>query len=575
MGHCSEELAVAPPVGVAARRGRRRLERAQGLAEAEAARQAGCSEREAADRAGVPRSTLRDWREADAAGSAPPALAAFVQTPEGVRWLQAQVLAAHFVITLLAGGGIRLVIRFLELSGLGQFVGTSYGVHQRLNAALEEATVAYAQEQRARLAPGMAPRWVTVCEDETFHPQICLVGLEPVCGFILLERYASDRSAATWSKALAEALAGLPLKVVQGTSDEGAGLLRHVRKDLGAHHSPDLFHVQHEVARATALNLAAQVEQAAEAADRARAELEAQRQAQRAYAAERHGPGRPPDFAARIRAGVAELAAAETAQRQAEERQAEARECVREIAQVYHPYEPGTGAAQPTARLAERFAGIWDRLAKLAEAADLPERARRRLAKARRVTTELLATVTFFFALVQAKVEALGLPQELETAVYENLVPALYLERVAGRSDHAEHRTEVRATAARLLEPLRRPEHPIQGLPADTRALLEQVAGECADLFQRSSSAVEGRNGQLALHHHGRHALSERKLQALTAVHNYFISRPEGTTAAERFFGTAPAPMFTQLLERTPLPPQPARKRPRPPRPPYLQPLAA
>jgi hypothetical protein len=177
--------------------------------------------------------------------------------------------------------------------------------------------------------------------------------------------------------------------------------------------------------------------------------------------------------------------------------------------------------------------------------------------------------------LVQAKVEALGLPQELETAVYENLVPALYLERVAGRSDRAEHRTEVRATAARLLEPLRRPEHPIQGLPADTRALLEQVAGECADLFQRSSSAVEGRNGQLALHHHGRHALSERKLQALTAVHNYFISRPEGTTAAERFFGTAPAPMFTQLLERMPLPPQPARKRPRSPRPPYLQPLAA
>jgi hypothetical protein len=27
---------------------------------------------------------------------------------------------------------------------------------------------------------------VTVCEDETFHPAICLVALEPVSGFILL-----------------------------------------------------------------------------------------------------------------------------------------------------------------------------------------------------------------------------------------------------------------------------------------------------------------------------------------------------------------------------------------------------
>jgi hypothetical protein len=53
---------------------------------------------------------------------------------------------------------------------------------------------------------------------------------------------------------------------------------------------------------------------------------------------------------------------------------------------------------------------------------------------------------------------------------------------------------------------------------------------ECADLFQRSSSAVEGRNGQLSLHHHGRHRLSDRKLAALTAVHNFHIRRADGTT---------------------------------------------
>lgn len=47
---------------------------------------------------------------------------------------------------------------------------------------------------------------------------------------------------------------------------------------------------------------------------------------------------------------------------------------------------------------------------------------------------------------------------------------------------------------------------------------------------------MEGRNGQLSLHHHGKHHLSERKLSALTAMHNYFIRRPDGTTAAERFF---------------------------------------
>ena len=64
---------------------------------------------------------------------------------------------------------------------------------------------------------------------------------------------------------------------------------------------------------------------------------------------------------------------------------------------------------------------------------------------------------------------------------------------------------------------------------------------DCADLLQRSSSCVEGRNGQLSLRHHSLHRITPARLQALTAVHNYFIHRPDGMTAAERFFGTAPA----------------------------------
>jgi hypothetical protein len=70
--------------------------------------------------------------------------------------------------------------------------------------------------------------------------------------------------------------------------------------------------------------------------------------------------------------------------------------------------------------------------------------------------------------------------------------------------------------------------------------LAETVARECADLFQRSSSPVEGRNGHLDLFHHGHHRLMTRKLKALTATHNYLKQRPDGTTAAERFFGKKP-----------------------------------
>jgi hypothetical protein len=554
-----------------------RLERVEQLTTAKAGLHAGHSQRQVAAQLGVARSTLQDWcLPAAVGGEVPAALQAFVQTPDGVRWLQRQVVVAQFVITLLAGAGVRVVCQFLELSGLSAFVGASYGTQQQINAALESAVVAFAEEQRRALAEGMPPRQVTVCEDETFHPEVCLVGLEPVSNFILLEQYAKDRTAATWTQALTAALEGLAVEVIQGTSDEGKGLVSHVQSALGAHHSPDLFHVQHEVVKATSLPLARQVKQAEAAVAQARGQWQAAREAQAAFERQpQPARGRPPAFEARTQATLVALGQAERDQQQALQQQTDARACVRELSALYHPYDLQTGRAQPVERVAQRIGDAWARVHQLAETADLPSRARERIEKAKRVTTQLLATIAFFFATLHAKVEALNLPPALETALCEQLIPAIYLDRVADRCTHAEQRRALRALSAQLLEPLRQPEQAFQALATDERQRLEQVAAECADLFQRSSSCVEGRNGQLSLHHHGHHRLSDRKLAALTAVHNFFIRRPDGTTAAERFFGRPPAPLFAQLLERLPLPPSPARRRPRLPKPAYLLPIAA
>lgn len=564
----STDAPPSPPAAHAARTSTRRsrLRQAQHWEAAEACRAAGRTQRQTAADCGVARSTLQEWCRRSAAGAAPAALAAFVETPEGVRWLQQVVAAAHFTITLLGGAGVRIVCQFLELSGLSAFVGTSYGSQQALNVALEQAVVDSACAQRAALAAGMAPRRVTVCEDETFHPQICLVCIEPVSNFILLEQYAADRTAATWTQALAAACAGLSVEVIQGTSDAAKALRRHVEVDQHAQHSPDLFHVQHDVSKATSLHLARQVRQCAAAVDRARARWEAERAAEQAYAQQWPRPcGRPPAFAARIQAALNDLIQAEADHAQAQARQTEARDLVRTLGTLYHPYELEHGQVQPVEQLASRLADVWTRLRAITEAADLPTRAREQLAKAERMTTPLLATLAFFFATIQATIDALALPPALEQALFVHLIPALYLERAAARSPRAAVRRRLRALSTQLLAPLRQPDHPLQALPSAERQRLEQMAGDCADLFQRSSSCVEGRNGQLALHHHGRHRLSDRKLAALTAVHNFYLRRPDGTTAAQRLFGRAHEALFAQVLTRMPPPPRPARRRPRPP----------
>jgi transcriptional regulator with XRE-family HTH domain len=555
---------------------RDRLQRAQMRQVGEALLSAGQTQRQVAAALGVARSTFQDWQRASAGEAVPAGLAEFIATSEGIQWLRRIVVAAHFAITLRGGAGIRVVCEFLELSGLSAFVGASYGTQQALNVALEAALVTLAEQQRTALAEGMAPRQVTVCEDETFHPAICLVALEPVSGFIFLEQYAEDRSAATWSQALQRALCGLPIEVIQGTSDEAKALRRHIEGDCHAQHSPDLFHCQHEVSKATALHLARQLKQAEARVVAADAHWQAERAGEQAYWRQPRRPrGRPPAFAQRIQAAVEDLTRAEAEREQAQTRQCEARTLIRALGELYHPYSLQAGQAQPVAVLAQRFEDIWKRLGQLADAADLPTRAREHLAKAQRLTTQLLATMAFFFATVQTKVEALDLSPELHQVVIEQLIPAIYLERVATRSTRAESRHRLHALSARMLEPLRQATHPLQQLAPTSRACIEQVAGECADLFQRSSSAVEGRNGQLSLHHHGRHRLSDRKLAALSAVHNFHIRRADGTTAAQRLFGRDHAPLFEQVLERMPLPPPPRQRRAPRPRAPYLQPLAA
>src|SRR5881275_2627722 len=50
--------------------------------------------------------------------------------------------------------------------------------------------------------------------------------------------------------AMEPALAPLNCRVIQSTSDEAPGLLAYVEHYLEAHHSPDLFHVQHELGKA-------------------------------------------------------------------------------------------------------------------------------------------------------------------------------------------------------------------------------------------------------------------------------------------------------------------------------------
>jgi hypothetical protein len=101
---------------------------------------------------------------------------------------------------------------------------------------------------------------------------------------------------ADWNALMEHALALRKCHILQSTGAEAPGLLAYVELHLGAHHSPDLSHVQHELSKAASAPLAGKQWAAAKAVITAEETLQqAQGQAQRDHPEpQRRGPGRSP-----------------------------------------------------------------------------------------------------------------------------------------------------------------------------------------------------------------------------------------------------------------------------------------
>lgn len=520
------------------------------------------SQREFARKNEIPRTTLQNWIHRIDSINADPALIAFFESPVGVDFLHLIVYALHLEFTKIGCGSIHNICRFLEICKLSDFVAASYGTHQKISNQMDLMIANFGDIEQARLAEQMPAKTISLCEDETFHPQVCLVGIEPVSNFILLEKYAEDRSASTWNEAVAEGLGNLPVQVLQSTSDEGKGLISHAAKGLNAHHSPDLFHVQYEITKGTSVALAGAIRNAETNHEKCvKATRDALETREKYEALEKRPVGRRPDFEGRIAVARRKEQSAEAVLEKAESNRKNVTEARRDISRVYHPYDPLTGKKQDPSSVSRGLEAAFD---KIREATDtLAERCRKRVEKAWRVTEKMSATIAFFFYTIESLVEELNLSDDKRQLMHTRLIPGFYLRKVADREKDPDIKEAVRQKSEDLLWVLHNRNGPLCGCTASEIDRMERIARQCAGFFQRSSSCVEGRNAQLSLRHHGMHRLSDQKLKALTVIHNYYLKRPDGTTAAERFYENKPIDMFEWLLENMPAPPRPRNKRQR------------
>ncbi len=505
---------------------------------------------------GIPRTTLSFWLQRKKHLDASPALIQFFESPDGVAFLHRLVSAAHFEFTKNGVASIHNVSNFLDLCGLSVFVASSYGTHQSISTDMDSLIVSFAESEQERLSAQMEPKKISLAEDETFHPETCLVAMEPYSNFIILEKYAPNRTGTTWNEAVEESLSGLPVEVIQCASDEGSGLLNHVKKGLKVHHSPDTFHVTNEISKGTSGPLASAVRKTEKKYQKAVEATEKEQERRLDYEKQVNtSVRRHPDFDKRIEQSKAREQLAKEEIEQAQKTQETVQQANREIGQVYHPYDLESGQKQDADTVEKRLNDCFEKIHTATE--NLSKRCKERIDKAQRVVGKMTATITFFFSIILLYVENMALSPELETIMLERLIPGFYLRRAAKNEKDPQRKEMISQKSDELLKILYDRDGPLADCNEQQLLQLEKGARECVHFFQRSSSCVEGRNAQLSLRHHGLHRLSDLKLKALTAVHNYYIKRTDGTTAAERFFGMKPKDMFEYLLDHMDLPARP------------------
>jgi hypothetical protein len=517
------------------------------------------SQRDFVKRTGVPRSTLRYWLARKDSIDAHPVLIEFFEHPVGIAFLHRLITSAHVSFTKAGTASIHNISDFLERSGLSPFAASSYSAQRRAAVQLDENIIQFGKNEDKRLARKMPKKIITLCEDETFHPEICLVAIEPVSNFILVERYAMNREAKTWNEAVSEALENLPIEVIQVASDEGRSLISHALKCLKVHHSPDCFHVIYEIGKGTCGALMSKVKKAEKEYEKAVKQIQQiEQEKERFDTADKRPRGRRPHFEKRIEHAQTQEQQAKESLDQARSNHETVRSAKAEIGKVYHPYNLETGRRQDSETVSSLLADCFDRIH--TATSDLTDRCKKRVNKAQRVVNSMVATIAFFFQMIDVYLDNMQLSNHDKHLMHNYLIPGHYLKQAARKERDVDRKADILQKAQELLSIV----DILDGsgdVSSDCKIeKLEKAARNCAQLFQRSSSCVEGRNAQLALRHQGIHRLSDRHLKASTVVHNYYIKRRDGTTAAERFFEAKPNDLFEFLLNNVDYPARPRNR---------------
>lgn len=452
----------------------------------------------------------------------------FWESEAGSAWLKLLVLGCIFFFGIKHGIGVGELSQFLKALRLGLHVGCSVSALDQLKQRMMDTIEAYETAQAEQCQP-QTGQGICVGADEVFFGLPVLVLVELASGYLLTEVQSEDRSYESWKEQIQHWWTQAGWQCHFMVSDRAKALIKLATDGLGCVSVADLFHALRALGQPIGSALGRQQAQLVKQMNTLKAKWEAAQ-----------------DDANRLKLSQAwsELSTQQVAVSQDQQ---EYHAAITAITLSLHPFTLDSAEPQTGSDIAITLTRPLTQL--------------RRLAKTYGHQKAVLAIETFqqqlpdlvqgLHAWWQWAIQALGTQTpniDMQNWMLSSLLPWVYWLQQVDKTQRPELKAHYQQAAEIAAQQLLA--HPLtQSMPTVERQDWIDWARWMANNYQRTSSAVEGRNGYLTRLHHASRGFSIQTLKVLTVIHNFHLKRPDGTTAAQRLFDYEFPDLFEWLVE--------------------------
>lgn len=482
-----------------------------------------------AEALGISKSSAQRHRQALQSQQAD-AVQAFWSSGAGMDYLVRVVVLVVYCFGLKGGVGAESISRFFKLIGLEAHVGSSESAIRTIKQQLVEQINTYGSIQQASVTLPAGKR-VVLGSDETFFEHPILVLMELSSGYVLFEVEKLHRTFESWTQEV-ERL-GLPndWHIEAMVSDGARALIKLAVEHFECLSLPDVFHLLRDLSAPIGQRLGRERQRLAR---------------ESAKLVERQDTPRHPKQQAAYDAKLNEQ------QQQGEqlvEWERQYQQAITDITTAIHPFGLEGGEWLLGYELDQQLAAPLTQLEQLATQMNLPTQ-RPAIETFRTQIPSLGHGLTQWWRGTIDQLHQRTQDEALQQWAISTLLPYCYWSQQALKTRtpglKAIYRQATQAAQARLNT------HPLSArLSAHEQQQWQRWANQQCECFQRTSSAIEGRNGTLSRLHQALRGFSPQQLQALTIIHNFDTVRADGTCPAQRLFDQSFPSLPEWLVQNT------------------------